>query len=175
LFDFSYFVETKILSEQEYQALTDIIYNKLRIINGQLLIYSKAYYDALREKTETIADIESALDLLGAHCQAEIIQPFTEEGKIKQPVEFDNCYDELLTRYSSLNDDTILGLEDEITSCFNNYFNSQQRFLKNIKNFRDHFNAPAKYSQVYHKTLSIEVPEEWPLEENKQIFFRQAY
>lgn len=174
LFDFSYFVETKILSEQEYQALTDIIYNQLRIINGQLLIYSKAYYDALREKTEMIADIESALDLLGAHCQAEIIDPYTEEGKIKQPVEFDNCYTELLTRYSNLTDDTILGLEDEITSCFNNYFNSQQRFLKNIKNFRDHFNAPAKYSQVYNRTLSIQIPETWPTGENKQIFFRNA-
>ena len=174
LFDFSYFVETKILSEQEYQVLIDIIYNELRIINGQLLIYSKAYYDALREKTEMIADIESALDLLGAHCQAEIIQPFTEEGKIKQPVEFDKCYDELLTRYSSLSDDTILGFEDEVTSCFNNYFNSQQRFLKNIKNFRDHFNAPAKYSQVYHRALSITIQEEWPTGENKQIFFRNA-
>ena len=42
IIDFNFFLNQNIISKSEYNKIWDILKNKLRIINGQLLLYTQS-------------------------------------------------------------------------------------------------------------------------------------
>jgi hypothetical protein len=81
LIDFSYLYNSNIISNKQYQELTSLFSDDLRIINGQLALYSNEYYTAYHKKTSTLAELISQLDSLGALAEADLIQPYQDNGK----------------------------------------------------------------------------------------------
>ena len=139
----------------------NIFNNQLRIINGKLLIYAQAYYNALHQETEIIANLQNKIDMLGAECQASIIDPSADSNKPNiDDSRFKSAYFDIIninnSQYTSILQHTTL-----LEEYFNKYFNAEQRFLKNIKAFTDFFNAPVNFSAegLYEYTLSIELPD----------------
>ena len=143
LIDFSYLYNSNIISNKQYQELTSLFSDDLRIINGQLALYSNEYYTAYHKKTSTLAELISQLDSLGALAEADLIQPYQDNGKSITD------YDNFKLSYSLLWQDkkqaaektSIVDYDKTITYYTNLYFNSQQRFLKNIYNFSNYFNS----------------------------------
>ena len=162
LIDFRYFYDHNIISRHEYSTLLDILYNNLRIVNGRLLFYSQAYYEALHKKTGLVAKLTNDLDALGAACQADIIRPFTENGEIADDISaFDKAY-ELYTNYQTSNqsqNSAVIGWSDTINEYWNKYWGAEQRFLKNIYNFTNYFYAAASsrdsHSVIYDDTINL--------------------
>lgn len=162
LIDFRYFYDHNIINRYEYATLIDTLYNNLRIVNGRLLFYSQAYYEALHNKTSIIAALTNDLDALGAACQADIVRPFAENGAIADDITaFDNAYT-LYMNYQTSNqtqNSTIIGWSDTINEYWNKYWSAQQRFLKNIYNFTNYFYAPASsrdsHSVIYDDTITL--------------------
>lgn len=142
LIDFKYLYDANIISKNQYSELGDYFNNKLRIINGQLALYSNEYYTAYHKKTTTLADLLSQLDSLAAMAEADLIQPYQDTGKVISSI------DNFQLAYSLLWDDkkesatktSIIDYDKTITYYSKLYFNAQQRFLKNIYNFRKYFN-----------------------------------
>lgn len=160
LIDFSYFYTNRFINESEYEALMDIMNNKLRIVNGKLLIYAQAYYNALHQETEILAKIQEKLDLLGAECQASIIDPCADSVAPSINLKtFKQTYLDV-TSYNANNYTPILNHTTLLEEYFSKYFNAQQRFLKNVKAFRDFFDANVNFSAegLYHYDLSIDLP-----------------
>ena len=124
MIDFRYFYDHNIINRYEYSTLLDILYNNLRIINGRLLFYSQAYYEALHNKTEIIAGLTNDLDAVGAACQADIVRPFAENGEIADDITaFDTAY-KLYTNYQTSNqtqNSAIIGWSDTINEYWNKY------------------------------------------------------
>lgn len=143
LIDFSYLYNFNIISNKQYQELTSLFSDDLRKINGQLALYSNEYYTAYHKKTSTLAELISQLDSLGALAEADLIQPYQDNGKSITD------YDNFKLSYSLLWQDkkqaaektSIVDYDKTITYYANLYFNSQQRFLKNIYNFSNYFNS----------------------------------
>lgn len=143
LIDFSYLYNSDIISKKQYEELTSLFSDDLRIVNGQLALYSNEYYTAYHKKTSTLAELISQLDSLGALAEADLIQPYQDNGKSI------TNYDNFKLSYSLLWQDkkqaaektSIVDYDKTITYYSNLYFNSQQRFLKNIYNFSYYFNS----------------------------------
>ena len=159
IIDFNYFKEQNILSNKEYNSLLDILHNNLRKVNAKLIYYTKAYYNALHDKTEIIARLTNQLDTLGAACQAAIIDSLAETGSVKDDSYFQKAYDVVFTE-GTQSTDALLDYNLIISDYFTKYFNSQQRFLKNIYNFKQYFNEsnPLKGKKVYNYKIEIEQP-----------------
>ena len=159
LIDFNYFYKQNIISKKEYNELINILYNDLRKVNGRLIYYTQAYYKAIHDKTEMLANLTNQLDSLGAAAQAAIVDPLATTGKVKDLSYFANAYNTVF----ETGEQEIMGLlnyNEIVSDYFTKYFNSQQRFLKNIYNFRQYFNAenPLHNKALYHYTLSIAQP-----------------
>lgn len=159
IIDFNYFKEQNILSDREYNSLLDILHNSLRKVNGKLIYYTKAYYNALHSKTEIIARLTNQLDTLGAACQAAIVDSLAETGSIKDISYFQKAYDVVFTE-GTTDTDSLLDYNLIVSDYFTKYFNSQQRFLKNIYNFKKYFNEanPLKGKKIYNYKIEIEQP-----------------
>ena len=143
MIDCSYFINNNIISKQEFNILMDIFRNKLRVVNGKLLVYSNEYYEAVHQKTKILASLNETLDPIGAAFQADVLDPISSKGVVDDISYFDNAYNALKIKYSSSEQPTkILNYNEILTEYFNNYFNSRQRFLKNIYNFKKYFNEP---------------------------------
>lgn len=161
LIDFSYFYDNRLITTSEYSELMNILNNQLRIVNGKLLIYAQAYYNALHQETEIIANLQNEIDILGAECQASIIDVSAESNKpALDDSRFKSTYFDIIntnkTQYTSILQHATL-----LEEYFSKYFNAEQRFLKNIKFFTDFFNAPVNFAAegLYEYTLSIELPD----------------
>lgn len=139
LIDFTYFIDQKILSPNEYLILSNFINNNVRIINGQLMAHSQAYYTALHKQTATLAELTNQLDLLGATCQADILTPYATLGKVKDSSQFINAYNNFFRTFDAFKPIQLLNRTELLSNYLSKYFNADQRFLKNIKNFRDYF------------------------------------
>lgn len=142
LIDFNYFLENKMISPDEYRNLMNLFTQDLRIINGQLMFYAKAYYKALHERTQLIADLTNKLDALGAAAHSDITMNLRLQGQVDgvDITSFSNAYKGLVS--SNITEkNKLLNYNDILTSYFNKLFNSEQRFLKNIKKFKDYFNS----------------------------------
>ena len=168
LIDFTYFKNQNIISAKEYNQLINILYNDLRKVNGHLMYYSRAYYKALHDKTEMIANLTNQLDSLGAACQAAVVDPLATTGKVKDISYFVEAYNEVFNNGTS----ELMNLIDYdliVTDYFTKYFNAQQRFLKNIYNFREYFYSenPLEAKGLYNYTIHIQQPEE----ENPVVFY----
>lgn len=146
LIDFSYFSQHELITPNDENLLKNTINNNLRKINGQLMQYTKSYYDALRSRTENIAKLTNSLDLLGAEMEASVYSPYSKEGGIKES-DFESVY----KTYNEIwipqqEPKTILNYGELMTEYFNKYFSAQQRFLKNIYNFRNYWNKPIGFA-----------------------------
>ena len=75
--------------------------NKLRKINGRLLMYSSSYYNAIHQKTDILAKLESQLDRLGADFSNDVVNDYAENGAIKDPKNFKKEYDAYLAKYNT--------------------------------------------------------------------------
>ena len=138
LLDFSYFTNHRLLNSYEYGILIQQIYNNLRQINGRLIYLADSYYKALSEKTKFLAQLDERVINLGAKFTAEFLQPYLNQKQIRE----EDVQDFLLdyrTLYAVSESRTSLFNYDEIyTEYLNKYLNAEQRFLKNIYDFREY-------------------------------------
>lgn len=187
LIDFSYFLQQKIINSREYSELLNVVQNNLRIANGRLLSYTNEYYNALHAKTKTLARINETLDTLGATFNADIIDYYTQNGRVKDYTYFSNAYDAMIDAYfkGTSIDNELFNYNELLSEYFNKYFNAQQRFLKNIYNFKEYFNSPVDlpHNFVYRHNIVLkgieearkEVCSESKKEENKDKIFTYSY
>ena len=159
LFDFNYFVQHQIISPEECGSLTNLLKNNLRIVNGQLLYYSKEYYQALQTKTTELAKLTSTLDSLGAAFSSDVVETFKTTGSVGDIDYFNKAYSTLQAKYFKGDEPTpIINYKELLTEYFNKYFSAQQRFLKNIYNFRKFFNQKIHWKgdvKLYNNTLTL--------------------
>lgn len=162
IIDLSYFKKAGIISSAEYRDLLNLLYNKLRIINGRLLCYSKAYYTALHNKTQILAEITNDFDSLGAACQAAIVTPYETKGTVKDITYFNSAYNHAFIA-TEARPGLMFQISETLTSYFNKYFNAQQRFLKNIYTFRKFWEAPVSIAGdgIYTNTFTLDPPASW--------------
>ena len=146
---FDYFKNKGIISKSQLINLKDTITNELRKINSSLLLYSSEYYSAIHKKTKILADLLSKLDSLGAAAESDFITPYATTGSLSSTIDnhsyFDAAYKLLFRTNSSLESsqkDSLADYDDLITQYNTLYFNSKQRFLKNLYNFRKYFDSP---------------------------------
>ena len=142
LIDFTYFLNHNIINIEEYEVLLNTIKNELRIVNGQIIYYNKAYQEALQEKTTILSTLLSQLETLNATMYAEIVDKYTRNGKIDSISYFDQVYNGVQTKLNEYTNSPILDREDIMSEYAKNCFDSQQAFLKNMYNFYDYFNSP---------------------------------
>jgi len=163
LIDLNYFLKHNLISKAQFSDINNTLNNDLRIVNGKLLLYSNEYYAAVRKKTNTIAKLTQQLDSLGAAAQGDLIDPFARVGSIQDSQFFESSYKTAFGNIGNSEKQPLIGFDDLITYYGNKYFESRQKFLKNIYNFRNFFNAPnLKYSSskivVGDITASVKYP-----------------
>lgn len=153
LIDFSYFYDHNIINKTTLSEMNNYLKQDLRYINGKLAVYLNQYYTAVHKKTTVLADITNNLDLIGANFASAVTDYYRTKGTIGDISTTSSLY----STYSDVfaNSDkyqsTIINYSDTISDYVNKFFDSQQRFLKNIKSFTDYFNEP------YSTTSSIQL------------------
>lgn len=160
LIDFSYFVNQKIISRQEYATLLNKLQNDLRIANGKLLYFSDAYYAALKTKVKLMSELEANLDSLGAAFEADLVTPMLKGQEINNVNSFNSAYQ--TTFNINQKPLAVLNYGDLLSETFNDYLNAEQRFLKNIYAFRNYFETPSVFSYdenagIYQNTITATV------------------
>ena len=158
LIDFSYFANHDLITKHDELLLKNTINNDLRKINGQLMQYTKQYYEALHSKTKIIANITNSFDILGAEMESALYSPYAKEGGVK-----DSNFESVYNTYNAIwvaaptEANTILNYDELMTEYFNKYFTAQQRFLKNIYNFRKYWNSPVGFggTGIYENKITI--------------------
>lgn len=161
----------KVFSSEMYEELENIIYNKLRINNGLLLYYYIDYITSISLKTQRLAELVNACDLLGANIMTEITNDTSIKFELsknsltnsywdiyKQQIyglnlETEAQYNQIVNLFGLVYDTStkewiepknrfqIQGWEDLLTSYARKYNASSQSFMKNIYNFRKFWNA----------------------------------
>lgn len=170
LMDFSYFVRQGILSRAEYEGLMKWLVDDLRIINGQLICYADTYYHALADRVKIQSKIETSLDQLGAVFEADVIQAYTSDAATSFNLStFESTYQSIFNKQSSTKKDAILNLNDLISDLFNKYFNAEQRFLKNMYDFRTYFENRNIFS-LTNDTILMDVNYSLINDSNKYLF-----
>lgn len=157
LIDFSYFSQHELITPNDENLLKNTINNNLRKVNGQLMQYTKSYYDALHSRTENITKLTNSLDLLGAEMEASVYSPYSKEGDIKES-DFESVYNTYNAIWIPQQEPkTILNYGELMTEYFNKYFSAQQRFLKNIYNFRNYWNKPIGFAGtgIYENKVTV--------------------
>lgn len=159
LINFEYFYNNNIISKKEYEEITNKVNNELRKINGQLLWYNQAHYNAIHRQTKLIADLTNKLDLLGATFQSDFISPLEEHSSIGVDINnFTNAYNDIFSGSKHYIDEkTLINLDSIKEEYATKYFNAQQRFLKNIYNFRNFFyqNNSLYNQNLYEHKLTL--------------------
>ena len=127
------------------------------------------------------------MDTLGATFNADIIDYYTQNGRVKDYTYFSNAYDAMIDAYfkGTSIDNELFNYNELLSEYFNKYFNAQQRFLKNIYNFKEYFNSPVDlpHNFVYRHNIVLkgieearkEVCSESKKEENKDKIFTYSY
>jgi len=158
IIDFKYCVENNIINRNEYTQLMNIFKNDLRKINGELIIYAEAYYNALHAQTKILAQLTNDIEILGAALEADFITPYTKEGQTKNnPTSFQEAYHTLFTQGVDNQINYLLNYDNIKADYLNKYFNAEQRFLKNIYNFKQLFNNTIQENLTYyHYNISLE-------------------
>jgi hypothetical protein len=78
-----------------------------------------------------------------------IVDAYQNTGIIEPRNDFQEIYHQTLLTNSSFNNKyPLINLDDTISEYFNKYSKSQQRFLKNIYNFKNYFNQLNRYSNL---------------------------
>lgn len=162
LINFEYFYNNNIISKKEYEEISNKINNELRKVNGELLWYSQAHYNAIHRQTKLIADLTNKLDLLGATFQADFVSPLEDHGAIGVDINnFTNAYTDVFSgQKHNIEEKTLINLDSIKEEYATKYFNAQQRFLKNIYNFRNYFyqNNGLYNAALYEHKLELTNP-----------------
>ena len=173
LLDFSYFVNHQIISSEEYSVLMNTLKNNLRIVNGQLMYYSREYYQAIHTKTAVLADLTNTLDAVGAAFNSDVIEAYKTSGCIENLEYFDKAYSTMLEKYFKTDTTTpIINYDELLTEYFNKYFSAQQRFFKNIYNFKKFFNQKTHWSGnvwLYKNKITLKAVEDPTPVNNKVV------
>jgi hypothetical protein len=120
--------------------LQNTINNTLRLVNGKLLFYTNAYYNALHYQTTEMANLLNSLEGLSAIFNSQVIKAYENHGIISNIQQFDNSYNTIFQSTSFFNTKHELLNYDNIYSDYlNKYISAQQRFLKNIYYFKQYF------------------------------------
>ena len=154
IIDFSYFLEQKIITAKEYSELLRNFTDNLRIINGRLLLYSKSYYEELHKKTGLLAEIQEHIDKTSAAFHLDVVNKFATSGTIGELIDFTSEY-EMLQSLQFKGELQIIRLPNLFTEYANKYFKAQQRFLKNIYEFRQYFNSPVGFGDLKLQKTTI--------------------
>lgn len=138
----SYFYDHNIINKFEYQSILDTLNNRLRITNGRLLYYSKNYYDSIKNKVKNLADIQERLDSLGAACAGELVDKFRTSGSVTTDLTYlDTAYSNAFPSNVQMKT-PLSGYYNVLNDSISKYFDSQQRFLRNIYKFRQYWETP---------------------------------
>ena len=160
LVDFSYFLQQKIITPSEYSNLIRLFQDDLRIINGRLMVLAAEYYEAIHKQTEVLSRITETIDSLSASFNADIVEQYAANGVVNDVSYFDKAYSTCESLYWNTSDQTaIFNYNELLSDKLNKYFNSQQRFLRNIYNFKFFFNDKAflnNITSIDTKSLNIE-------------------
>lgn len=141
LIDFTYFYERDIINKQQYSELQNCINNELRLVNGKLIFYTNAYYNALHYQTTEMANLLNSLESLGAIFNNNVINTYANNGAISNIMQFDNAYKTIFCASNFLtNKHELLNFDNIYSDYINKYISAQQRFLKNIYYFQQYFN-----------------------------------
>lgn len=171
LIDFSYFLNQKLLTTNEYAELMDNFINKLRKINGRLLMYSQSYYSALKLKVDQIAQLQNRVDAVCASYQSDVVDSFKNTGGVLSLDLFNKNYAAMEVGISESNKISVVGLDKTLVSYANKYLKAQQRFLKNMYEFRKYFESPCGWAdaKLYKDTIVLDPPER--KENEKERFY----
>ena len=160
LIDFSYFLENNLINKYEYNTLTNIVNNTLRKINGRLLTYTKEYFSQIKSKVELLAGLQEKVDSIGAAFQSDVIDTYASSGEVLDTSYFEQAYDTFASFWGTGEKKDLIQYDELLKSYANKYISAQQRFLKNIYNFREYFNSKVLWgpvsSEIYERTLSID-------------------
>jgi hypothetical protein len=121
------------------------------------LAASHQYYSALHNKTKTISNFTNNLDLLGANFSAEVLTPYQKGSSSFDTTQFKQSYKQLFptTPYGY----PLLDYDATFSDYVNKYFNAEQRFLKNIYNFKSYFEEPVSFypkgGGLYNNTIEL--------------------
>lgn len=164
LINFDYFTEHNLLSAYENKVLMDKLTNDLRKVNGELLYYTKSYYDALHEKTRLLAELTNDFDSLSASWNSELNAVIENKGSLPDKTNNNNILSNIpyfAEAYKNIFEvvpekpTAILNREELITDYFNKFFLSEQTFLKNIKAFKEYFESASNVSDIYKTTIQV--------------------
>lgn len=162
LIDFSYFLESNIINKYEYNSLTNIVNNTLRKVNGRLLAYTKEYFSQIESKVKAISDLTDKVDSIGAAFQSDVIDTYARDGEVTDTTYFEQAYNTFMGAWSKKEDGKtdLIQYNELLKDYANKYINAQQRFLKNVYNFREYFNSKVLWgptsSEIYERTLTID-------------------
>lgn len=156
LINFDYFREHSIINTSEYTELMQLLQNKLRKANAKLLYYSQEYYKAIQSKTIILGELSSKLDLIGATFQADVINPYLEDGRVTKTTDFVLSMSDLWS--NSKQEVSLLNYYETLTDYVNKYHNAEQTFLKNMYLFNDYFNSTTNFGTLY--TYAFTLPDQ---------------
>ena len=159
LIDYTYFSDNGLLSKIQEQNINQRIYNDLRKINSDILLYSTSYYSRLHAQTKYLADMTNNIDMVGAETSS-ITEKYLENGS---GTDYDSS--NLLIRWNLLQSNLTTGadvnsfghLYDTVSDYMRKFLVSRQRCLKNLYNFRQYFNSKLDsiYQTYYKVTVQI--------------------
>ena len=174
IIDFSYFLDQKIITPKEYSELLKNFTDNLRIINGKLLIYAKSYYDSVKKKVELLASFQEHIDKTCAAFHADVVNSFSKNGRIGSIQNFISEYDFLQGLNPSTPKD-VLRLPNLFTEYINKFFKAQQRFLKNIYEFRQYFNAPVGFGTTTLRKTTITLGQTSSSNETENVKYELSF
>lgn len=162
IIDFDYFITHNILTKFEYAELVKLIYDELRLVNGQLLIWAEAYYKALSEQIETVAKITNSLDLIGATFESEVVTPYQMQNEEIATDKFDDAYNTIFSvSHDSTKTSSLLNFNEVYADYVQKYANTEQLFLKGMYDFQNYFNSTVNFpTDTKYEVYTIELPED---------------
>ena len=159
LIDFSYFLTNSLITIKQKKEIDEVLQDKLRKINSDILLNATAYYNQLHIQTKDIAEMTNNIDMMGAEV-SNIEKRFLKEGA---DTHTDNSA--LMERWNKIqynligqNKTPFVDLYEKTSDYIRKFLNARQRCLKNLYNFKKYFNQPLDpiYQSYYDVTMSIE-------------------
>ena len=131
----------------------NILQNDLRIINGQLILYSYQYYNALHAQTRILADLTNELDMLGASIDKTFVKSYGNQQKTVSTTDFELNYNTVFSPRTSQKT-PLFNYNNIKAEYLNNFFDAQQRFLKAMYDFKQYFNHSLDIDNFYEHQLT---------------------
>ena len=161
LIDFNYFLTNSLITIKQKKEIDEVLQNKLRKINSDILLNATAYYNQLHIQTKDVAEMTNNIDMMGAEV-SNVEKRFLKEGADTYT---DNS--PLMERWNKIqynligqNKTPFVDLYEKTSDYIRKFLNARQRCLKNLYNFKKYFNQPLDpiYQSYYDVTMSIKDP-----------------